>query len=325
MMRYLRGGDGSESRAEVLAAHGVALLLSACREHELTSAEQASLRAAADPYLLSSLQAEQLAVTVSDVMATAEIRHVVYKGPALAARWRHAVGSDVRTFTDLDVLIEPNDRERADRALIASGLLRGPVVAGEASYNTPEGAVLDLHWLPLNDTDVAARFRLDTTALFASHVTWEGMVGHFSPTMTLLHTAGHAIISDLAKLSAAVDIHATATDPDLDWDDVVTVAGAHSMGLVLSTALTRTKPWLDTPVPPGVLRRLDADAAWRKLAVRVARRDPADYLGGRWSGGEFYRHTRESTAKSVASLARSIGANVKVQRQLLAQKRARSR
>src|SRR3954451_16552358 len=109
MSRYLRTGDDLRVRAGVLADHGVALLLSSAWGSALTDAQRHALRSEAQPYLTASLRAQALAAELSPLLAEAGVRHVVIKGPALAARWREAFGVDVRTFTDLDVLVNSDD------------------------------------------------------------------------------------------------------------------------------------------------------------------------------------------------------------------------
>jgi hypothetical protein len=313
---FLRAGPDTERRAGVLAEHGVAALVGALSPG-LSDAERAALRDAIAPFAVASLRAQATLERVSPALTAAGSPHVVFKGPALQSLWVSALGVDTRLFTDVDVLISPRFRAAARTALLAIDMRLGPGGPGEEAYWAPDGGVLDLHWLLLNDVGLSQRFRLDTDEVLSTHVHWEGAVGTLDPVTTLLHTAAHAVISDLAKLSAMVDVYVAASAPELDWTVLVEAADTRSLGLITATALLRIQTLLPLEVPRHVLRSLGSATPWGRLATLAARRRPVDYLGARWSGGELYRHTRENTRRSVASLLASVGPNVRVQRHLV--------
>jgi hypothetical protein len=303
--------------ADVLATHGVAALASTWTS-TFSHPERTALREAAAPFLVATLRADALWSSLTTALAAAEIRHVVFKGPALGAVWQEVLGTETRLYTDLDVLVAPRDLNKAEQVLQDVGLSRSVPSAAEVGFVDGSGAALDLHWLLINDLDVCDRFHLQTEQLFESHVEWDGFRGRLQPEMTLAHAAAHATISDLSKLSAMVDVHAAASLSALDWDGVVRLARAHALTLLLGVALSRIRPWTATEVPDEVLRALGGGSPWRGAGRWIAHRPPHKYVGARWSGGEFYRHTREDTRHSVASLLASVRVNLREQRRLRA-------
>lgn len=318
VLRFIGASSDLQATSSTLAEHGFALFASWRLREALSDEVRSALKAAARPYLLATMRADDLASKVTTVLAAANVRHVVLKGPALARLWRDRGGPhDLRTYTDLDVLIDPRDRQPADTALATASMQRGPVTDGEAAYEDLDGAPLDLHWLLLNDDRLCQRFRLDTTALLDRHVQWSGWTGELSPTFTLLHTALHASVSDLSKLSAMIDVDAAASQQTVDWEDVVQTALHHDLGLVVAVALRRVTHWTGLVLPAGVLRELAPGSPWSAAAAVVARRPPERFLQGRWSGAEFFRHTRTSTLKSAAALLADLGMNLRLQAALI--------
>src|SRR4051812_37575619 len=89
----------------------------------------------------------------------------------------------------------------------------------------------------------------------SNHTEWDGLSGCLDPVFSLLHTALHAVVSDLGKLSALIDVHTTAVTPLLDRDQVVSVARRHSLVLSTVAAVGRSHRWLGTPRLPGMTRQ----------------------------------------------------------------------
>lgn len=287
VLRFLRAGRSS---AEVLARNGVALLFRHRLRDELIDAESAALRDAATPFARRTVEAEELRLRASQILDEHGIRHVILKGSVLGQRWQQRHGVDARTWSDVDLLVTPANAEPASSALVTALSMRVTARShGELTLTDPRGTPIDLHWLPINNGPLCARFRLDAGDVIDSD----------GPTMLLLHTALHATISDLGRLAAIVDVDAAATAPELDWADVQRHAQDHRLQLVLAVALQRARRWMSTPVPDDLV---DVRDGWARVTRRGADRPPASYLAGRWSGAALARHTRETTARSARSL-----------------------
>lgn len=98
------------------------------------------------------MRLDQLAVTVSQVLTTLDIPHVLLKGPT-TARWLY---DPPRSYSDVDLLVPGRALSAAVSALESAGIARRTAGRpGEASSHaqqmrTPAGAEVDLHFgLPM--------------------------------------------------------------------------------------------------------------------------------------------------------------------------------
>ena len=224
---------------------------------------------------------------LADALAVARARHLVMtralaavlsrfavdgiaamplKGPALA----ETVYPDpaLRPFADLDVLVRPGDRRRADAALRALGHRR---VAdghswdfdidydGATLYETADGVHVDLHWALLTEPryawnhDEAAGVWQRAVPLTVAGVRAVGL----SPEDLVLYLATHlAVHHALAGLRLHWDVALVLAGRPLDWQAALARAARwrvrHALYLVLHGVETAFGPL----VPPSVLTAL---------------------------------------------------------------------
>ena len=157
------------------------------------------LRHAAHAQALRSISVAATATRTSQVLADADVRSIVYKGPALAVQ---TTGSWLgRGSADVDVLIDVRDCGGTDRALRAAGCLSRVGYPGPPSrwerYHRPERAysglpvTVDLHWrVDAGPGYFSAPFA--AVWLRGVRVEHDGLdVTTFDPVDALLATAAH--------------------------------------------------------------------------------------------------------------------------------------
>lgn len=268
----------------VARGHGVIPLL-----HRYLSGPLAELL---PPQFRDSLRHHSYAVSRRNLELTGElirvhrrleregVRALPYKGPMLALQ---AYGDlAARQFGDLDLLIRPEDLDRAIGALEGAGFTHYPQVT-PAQYrayrrsecevwmaNADESVNVELHWTV---RERLYAFPLDLEGIFARSRPVR-VAGAQLPGVgvedQLLILAIHGIKHAWYQLKWVRDVAGLlATQPDLDWDAVFREARRlHAERLVLLAVLL-PHLLLSVPLPGDVLAR--ADPAARRLAVQVAR------------------------------------------------------
>ena len=272
----------------------------------------AALRAGLEANLRNSLLLSAELGRVTSALRQAGVEAIAYKGPALAQRLYGNVG--LRCFTDLDLLIERGDRERAAAVLLGLGYQSYRAIADrkrqelgdcEEQFVARNGTlVLDLHWeiaqpylslgpLPAGWQQRARTLMVGTTP-----------VRIFAPEDDLLVLAVHGgkhvwdQLSWLADFGAAIDIG------DFDW--AVALRGADEMRarhhLLLGAGLASL--CFDSDVPAAVLDEArQAGVPWRYAqAIAAHYADPQPHgLLSRWA---FNLRMRERWSDRVRAAAR---------------------
>jgi hypothetical protein len=200
-------------------------------------------------------------------LAAAGIEAIVLKGPVLAESvYPHPA---LRPFSDLDVLVRPADRLRADTALRGLGHRR---VADEHSwdfdvaydgatlYETPAGIRIDLHWALL--TEPRFVWNGDEAGIWDRAVpitvAGQGARGLAREDLVLYLAAHLAVHHALAGLLRAWDVALLLEREGdaLDWTTVLARAARWRVRHALFFVLLGAHAAFDAPVPPEVLARL---------------------------------------------------------------------
>ena len=148
-----------------------------------------------------------------------DLRWVTFKGPVLSELLHPVAG--LRSYGDLDVLVDPMDLREASERLLGTGwqilatrddLLNGEVT-GELELGRAGGAVVDLHWSLVLSETLRRRFHVPTAELLArsSPVTIGSVeVRTFDGTDTLVHLCHHAAFSGAVRLVHLLDVDQAA-------------------------------------------------------------------------------------------------------------------
>ena len=191
-------------------------------------------------------------------------------GPVRAA---HPVAG-LRSYGDLDVLVDPMDLREASERLLGTGwqilatrddLLNGEVT-GELELGRAGGAVVDLHWSLVLSETLRRRFHVPTAELLArsSPVTIGSVeVRTFDVTDTLVHLCHHAAFSGAVRLVHLLDVDQAAARIRAGTGlPAGSVLGRRAqVGLVLA----RARRVLGTPVPEDLDGQLGLSRAFGTL------------------------------------------------------------
>ena len=212
-------------------------------------------------------------------MADEAVRAVAYKGPALAVRaYGHLA---LRTYSDLDLLVAPEDVPAAARVLEGCGYVSAHRFSpaqdavfrrtdGDYPYHHPHTAALvELHChvssarfcVPLPTAELIARAR--PVAIGGGEVPAPADDDLF--LALCLHGAKHRW-SRLEWLAAAA---ALALRAELDFDAILARASAIGAGRTVLLALLLMRDALRVTVPPSIDRAIAADPALPALAAEA--------------------------------------------------------
>jgi hypothetical protein len=216
----------------------------------------------------------QTLATLSD----AGIRPIVLKGSALAyLAYRTPIH---RTLRDIDLLLAPNELDRAADCLLQHGYLRSEQALPSEHHHlpalfTPDGrTAIELHHHVLQESNpyaidqetLTARSELRRIADFEACV--------LGPTDTLLHICVHLAYGHRYRwypLRTLTDILAltTRTGVAIDWDLLEnTVQSTRTAGAIY-WPLRLSQRWLGAPIPESVLNCFAPPAATRRLMEPV--------------------------------------------------------
>jgi hypothetical protein len=208
----------------------------------------------------------------------AGVRALPYKGPALSAL---AYGSvTARSYTDLDLVVEPDALPAVEQAMIAAGYQRVGSDADRArsrghrwhhQYRREDNrAFVEIHWA---FTYRSWGFARDLGPLMArgETVTVAGEdVATFAREDLVILLAVHGAKHFWERLLWVVDI-ARLAEPQVgvDWSRVVGEATRTGTRRMVLIALALARDLFGAPVPPAAVAAARADATADRLAARV--------------------------------------------------------
>lgn len=210
---------------------------------------------------------------------------MVLNGAAVGAL--HDRDAGLRPMDEIDVLVRPEDAERALAVLRARGWsalsridVRGMMRSQHAlPLPNADGGKIDLHWrvLPesVRDDDVWAA-AVPTTLGTARTLAPE-------PTDQLTHTCAHGVTFGAAALTWIPDAVAilSSADGHIDWPRLVESVTERGVSLRTATFLKLLRDLLGAPIPRHVLAELDRlpSGPRERLLLELARRPVP---GGNW-------------------------------------------
>lgn len=234
-------------------------------EHQQLLQRQAMGMAAA------ALKAKGLLLRALGALKAEGLVPVLLKGYGLALR----LYPDplLRFSSDVDLWIESEHVERAERALTALGLKRGKPYEAEGSEQlhhielSGAAGTVELHFRPISSFGRA--FEGERFLERAARDTLEGHpVRYLCPEDELAYLAVHATHHLLQRASWLLDLKLLPLKhPELRWDGVLAAAREMRMEALAYYALSAAAERTGARVPSHVLEAL-APARWR---VRVAR------------------------------------------------------
>lgn len=268
-------------------------LIDAVRFHRLAPLAHVLLREAA-PSVAESLAHDRDRALGLHLHITTLVGHlgdllrdvpwVVFKGPVLSEIAHPVAG--LRSYTDLDVLVDPPHLRETCVRLLAAGwtiadyddMLRNPLVPGEMHWRSPSGALVDLHWAMINMADRRRQFSVPTTELLARRVPVRlgfSSAWTLEPADALVHVCLHAALTGANKLLYLVDAQRMAARVT-DWSEVGRRARAWRAAPHVALVLHRAQHTLGGRLPPRIDRLLGTSPALRVVFDVVDRVAPVD-------------------------------------------------
>ncbi|HUR18793.1 MAG TPA: nucleotidyltransferase family protein [Acidimicrobiales bacterium] len=311
--RLVAGADLS-SLPDAAITHGVA----ACAYYSLKSLDgvEEQVLERLDLARRRSLEAHLRVLadlrTVARLLAGTGVSWAVLKGPVLAeAVYRH---HDLRSYSDLDLLVPRADFATVVRAFEASGcplvdrnwMIAKEQMAGEVNIVLPHGTLLDLHWELLYDGDLRGSFSIPTEAMLERCRpvrVGDHQVRSLDPSDLLIHLAVHSFREGGGKLRWLKDIEQAVLYDTPDWDEVIRRARTWRVDLVVATMLLRARDTLGFAVPPEVMRSLSG-WAWRSVVSAADTLWPVERTSQPASPATMVaRATRADLRSSLGALA----------------------
>ncbi|MBB5786214.1 nucleotidyltransferase family protein [Jiangella mangrovi] len=287
--------------------------VAAVRRHRVAPLAHVVLRRAGLP-LAEALRPDRNAAMAHHLRAVAtlgalgelfdDLSWVAFKGPVLSETAHPVPG--IRTYQDLDILLDPADLRRGVDRLLDAGwqvvdppeALRYRATPGEMHVRTPAGLIIDLHWAMLNMKTERVEFSIGTRELLSRRVQVPvglGVAWTLDPVDSLVHACLHATLTGADRMLLLVDVDALARRVQR-WDDVVERARDWGAGPALAVVLGRARRLLGTPVPREAEAELLSSAPYRLVLRATDRLSPVPAL------------SREATlARIVARSARRTG------------------
>lgn len=301
---------------EAVERHGITLWVNAALRDagvSMPDAVAGRLRDGCLQHALQALRSIQDLKWLASVLERAEVPWLTFKGPVLADYVYPE--RTLRTYGDLDVLVDPRDVRRSFAVLRSAGVVELPrdwtkvdtEGWAETSWILPGGTHLDLHWALLGRPSVAPRVRLDAVAaLNRARVVNLGDVAvpTLDATDQFEHLCVHAILSGGSLLRHVLDVHVASVMDAPDWRRLAEDARSNGTALMVDVMVQRTSSiFQETTSPSG-----DA-SAWLTLMRWHDRVNPPTRAFGRHLAMDWaVSATRESTSSSLRELAHLINA-----------------
>ncbi len=241
---------------------------------------------------LAALSGTRQLLELLQILRGAGVRAVAYKGPALALEVHGDLGA--RRFTDLDILVCEDDRERARAALAAAGYASpsGYTASEERFFSRWEGVAqlscdgklpVELHWRCQAPRYGGPQDPADVVARAVPCALGGGTVMVPSPEDLGVLLALHGVKHAWDSLLWVVDFAAAVSRPGFDWALFASRAASWRVVRAVHFALLVAHEFVLIDPPAAVLHaaRDDARAAYLARSV-VARLTLAPYadLGG---------------------------------------------
>jgi Uncharacterised nucleotidyltransferase len=255
----------------------------------------------------------------------AGIAHVILKGAALGETMYHDRGA--RPISDVDLLVQPHDRDRAIALLDQDGWFADSPVPQHTlrvhhALNVSAGplAAVDLHWgiLYLDRNPAADQRAWQRTV----EIDLDGEPTRaLCPTDQLLHAIVHASRRDLRWI---VDTGLLIESGEVDWRLFVREVEARRVIGEARSALATAVDMGGVKPPAGLLEQLDALAmsAWDRLVQRTQRRPDNRSAMATRALDEFARRTRglnpTARAKAVVPYLAQVSGKAPIHRSLSA-------
>ncbi len=250
---------------EAAAFHAVSGMAYDClREHSDAPDELvADLRARHEDAVRRHMRMVWELGRLQEVLDGSGAEWAVVKGPALVELLYRRPG--LRSYGDIDVIVQPSRFDRALGALLTNGshlldrnwkAMRRELL-GELHLLLPGGTPLDLHWNLVNM--YRGSIRIDTEALLgrAERVAIGSVrMPTPDPTDTLIHLALHGTLAGGDKLLWMKDIAMSASIRPPDWDAVIGRSEEWNIAAPVGFMLARSHRVLGAAVPAEVRRRL---------------------------------------------------------------------
>lgn len=292
--------------------HGVLSMLAvhmepSCAEHVV----RAIRRRVAGEYLRTMADMR----FVRRVFGAAGIEWLVFKGPVLSDVIYQRPRS--RDYSDLDVLVRPDEIERAVEVLTHNGAENPPsehpsmmrrLGRGELSLLLHNGTLLDLHWDVINKAELRSRFSISADHLFADsrQVQLDGLaVRTFGEIDTILHLALHGCISGADKLRQLLDLQQALKRSRPSVPSLLRRAESFGLELMLRLMVNRVTAFVDDAIPLRFPRPSVAVNSWLAADhLAISRFPPGSRFEGKFSGGTLSLSTRESPSASWCSFTK---------------------
>jgi hypothetical protein len=217
---------------------------------------------------------------------------LVFKGAAIAHT--HYEASWLRPRVDADILIPPDQRQRAFDVLCGLGYQRPPFTSGSlVAYQAPfictgrfgEDHALDVHWRVANAQAVAGLFTYDELASRACAVS---VRGHTMRTPAaedaLLLACVHRVVhhDNADDLLWVYDIHRIAERfTPKQWLSLSNTASIRGVKAICAAGIRLSRERFGTAIPAEVMSRLTSAGGARERAAVYLRKGlrPIDRLG----------------------------------------------
>ena len=249
----------------------------------LTDAHRVAVAAAHETAMREVLLLEEMLIDAVEVLGEAGLDHRVLKGSALAQLVCDEPSE--RSFGDNDLLISPDQIDRAVVALLAAGGTR-PVPALSADFDRRFAKSVTMRWhgpseLDLHRTLVAGPygFLLDIDDLARDPVEFSlaGRALHtLPPAVHLIHGALHVALGDVAaRLGNVRDLALLCSISTLDAEAIIAMVSRWGCAAPFAVGLGSTEALGHTPTPLEEWAR-DHEASpadRRRLAVYGERQD----------------------------------------------------
>ncbi|WP_344812808.1 nucleotidyltransferase family protein [Microlunatus aurantiacus] len=270
-------------------------LVGAARYHRIAPLAHVALRGVR-PDLAEPLRVDRDTVIVRHSRMLAALREIetvlgdlpwlTFKGPVLS-ELAHPV-SGLRSYKDLDILVDPLDLREAHERLNAVGwnvidsneTLERPELSGEVRLASSRRILVDLHWSMVVNVSRRQRFPISTPMLLRRRRRVQAGLAPLwalDPTDALLHVCLHAALSGGTRLLHLIDADQLARDID-DWDLVAIRAKEWRSTAQTALVLGRARRLLGTPLPADLYPMLGLSSVLRPALSTVDRRWPTEML-----------------------------------------------